>query len=195
MHLYHWTVLISLKLLIKSLTSAFNKNCTFMVSVALYCFGSSVSLLSDTSAQYAMETSPKGQRSLLVSQRALFWGLCFLQCISLTYHQTSIVALGYLLMTFYCRFRQWTLYMIRKSRMTRAVSRNGSQCGRWNLTPRNAMCVSLKREPSLAKFYFCGKLLEYANSHPYLEVEIDNRLRWKENINHICNTANNVRLN
>ena len=54
------------------------------------------------------------------------------------------------------------------------------------------MWVSFKREPPLAKFYFCDKILENVNSHPYLGVEIDNRLRWKEHINHICNIANRM---
>ena len=35
-------------------------------------------------------------------------------------------------------------------------------------------------EPPLAKFYFYGKFLENVKSHPYLGVEIDNRLRWKD---------------
>ena len=48
------------------------------------------------------------------------------------------------------------------------------------------------RKPPLAKSYFCGKILENVNSHPYFGVEIDDRLRLKEHINHICNTANKM---
>ena len=51
-------------------------------------------------------------------------------------------------------------------------------------------CVSFKWEPPLAKFYFCGKFLENVKSHPYLGVEIDNRLRWKDHVNQISNATN-----
>lgn len=57
------------------------------------------------------------------------------------------------------------------------------------------MCVLFKCELFFVKFYFCGKFLEYVNFYLYLEVEIDNRFRWKENINYICNIVNNVRFN
>ena len=35
------------------------------------------------------------------------------------------------------------------------------------------MCVSLKREPPAAKFYFCGKFLENVESHQHIGVERD----------------------
>lgn len=56
------------------------------------------------------------------------------------------------------------------------------------------MCVLFKCELFFVKFYFCGKFLEYVNFYLYLGVEIDNRFRWKENINYIYNIVNNVKF-
>ena len=41
------------------------------------------------------------------------------------------------------------------------------------------MCVFLKREPAVEKFTSSGKFLENVESHPYLGVEIDNRLNGR----------------
>ena len=75
------------------------------------------------------------------------------------------------------------------------VLRNGSQCTwqvEFNATKCYTLCVSLKREPPVAEFYYCGKFLEHVESHSHLGVDGDNRLRWKDHVNQICTAANRM---
>lgn len=70
MHLYHWPFL------------DFSKpSDKFPLLLLRIRCGVRVSLLSDISVYYLIQPSPQGQRSCLVSHRALFWGPCFLICI------------------------------------------------------------------------------------------------------------------
>ena len=72
--------------------------------------------------------------------------------------------------------------IIKDSRMIYTVLRNGSPCGRWNfLTPRNViLCPSfLSGNHESKNFTSSGKFLEDVESHPYLGVEMDNRLNGR----------------
>lgn len=54
------------------------------------------------------------------------------------------------------------------------------------------MCISLKKNLPLRKYTFCGQVLENTDSHPYLGVQLDSRLRWKEHISNTTANANKI---
>ena len=56
----------------------------------------------------------------------------------------------------------------------------------------STMCISLKREPPFRRYTFCSRLLDCVDSHPYLGVQLDNKLRWKEHIQIVTSKANKM---
>ena len=40
------------------------------------------------------------------------------------------------------------------------------------------ICFASKRDPPKQEYVFCGKILEEVESHPYLGVALDDKMRW-----------------
>ena len=47
------------------------------------------------------------------------------------------------------------------------------------------MCTSLKKDPPHRTYMFCNTTLAYADTHPYLGVTLDKKLRWNRHIHEI----------
>jgi hypothetical protein len=62
------------------------------------------------------------------------------------------------------------------------MSFNPSKC--------STMRISYKKDPPTSTFTFCGQELEQVESHPYLGVEIDNKMTWSTHIKNTINKAN-----
>jgi hypothetical protein len=56
----------------------------------------------------------------------------------------------------------------------------------------STMQISYKKEPPTHSFTFCGQNLQRVDSHPYLGVEIDNKLTWSTHIKNTVKKANKV---
>ena len=56
----------------------------------------------------------------------------------------------------------------------------------------STMCISLKKDPPLREYTFCGQVLDNVDSHPYLGVQLDSKLRWKEHIENTTANANKI---
>jgi hypothetical protein len=41
------------------------------------------------------------------------------------------------------------------------------------------MCISLKKNVPLRRYTFCGEVLNNVDSHPYMGLQLDAKLRWK----------------
>ena len=54
------------------------------------------------------------------------------------------------------------------------------------------MCFTTKRDPPKREYVFCGQILEEVESHPYLGVVLDNKMRWSPHIETITSRANKV---
>lgn len=54
------------------------------------------------------------------------------------------------------------------------------------------MCISLKKELPLREYTFCGQVLDNVDSHPYLGVQLDSKLRWKEHNENTTSKANKI---
>ena len=54
------------------------------------------------------------------------------------------------------------------------------------------MKIDSKKCPSERSYTFCGQPLQEATSHPYLGVEIDNKLRWDVHYKKMTAKANKV---
>ena len=42
------------------------------------------------------------------------------------------------------------------------------------------ICFASKRDPPKQEYVFCGKILEEVESHPYLGVALDDKMRCKK---------------
>ena len=51
------------------------------------------------------------------------------------------------------------------------------------------MCITLKKNLPPVNFRFCGQVLENVTSHPYLGVQFDSKLYWKEHIEFVVKGA------
>ena len=67
---------------------------------------------------------------------------------------------------------------------------------KWQMNFNPSKChiltISSKKEYKSPNFTLCNQTLKHVNSHPYLGVEIDSKLRWNNHINNISNKANSV---
>ena len=54
----------------------------------------------------------------------------------------------------------------------------------------SSMCITLKKYLPPINFRFCGQILENVTSHPYLCVQLDSKLCWKEHIEFVVKSAN-----
>ena len=54
------------------------------------------------------------------------------------------------------------------------------------------MCITLKKYLPPINFRFCGQILENVTSHPYLGVQLDSKLCWKEHIEFVVKSANKI---
>ena len=54
------------------------------------------------------------------------------------------------------------------------------------------MCITLKKNLPPMNFRFCGQVLENVTSHPYLGVQFDSKLCWKEHIKFVVKGANTI---
>ena len=54
------------------------------------------------------------------------------------------------------------------------------------------MCFSTRSDPPKRENIFCGEILEEVESHPYLGVVLDNKMRCSPHIEIITSRANNV---
>ena len=64
------------------------------------------------------------------------------------------------------------------------MSFNPSKC--------SVMEISHKRDPPHREYTFCGKILDQPSSHPYLGVQLDNKLNWGEHITNNISKANRI---
>ena len=55
-----------------------------------------------------------------------------------------------------------------------------------------SMCITLKKYLPPINFRFCGQILENVTSHPYLGVQLDSKLCWKEHIEFVVKSANKI---
>ena len=55
-----------------------------------------------------------------------------------------------------------------------SVDGNPSKC--------KIMCFTTKKDPPKREYVFCGEILEEVDSHPYLGVVLDNKIRWSQPI-------------
>ena len=51
------------------------------------------------------------------------------------------------------------------------------------------MCFTTKKDPPRRKYVFCGEILEEVDSHPYLGVLLDNKMRWSPHVKVISSRA------
>lgn len=54
------------------------------------------------------------------------------------------------------------------------------------------MKISNKQKPPDRQYTFCGKKLQVVDSHPYLGIEIDNKISWKPHRQNTVAKANHV---
>ena len=54
------------------------------------------------------------------------------------------------------------------------------------------MCFSTKQNPPKQEYVFCGQILEQLESHPYLGVVLDQKMRWSPHIRSVTSKANSV---
>ena len=62
----------------------------------------------------------------------------------------------------------------------------------FNPSKPNIMCFPTRRDPPKREYVFCGEILEEVESHPYLGVMLDNKMRWSPHIEIITSRANDV---
>ena len=62
----------------------------------------------------------------------------------------------------------------------------------FNPKESSTMCITLKKYLPPINFRFCGQILENVTSHPYLGVQLDSKLCWKEHIEFVVKTANKI---
>ena len=62
----------------------------------------------------------------------------------------------------------------------------------FNPTKCKIMCFSTKRNPPKREYVFCGQILEQVESHPYLGVVLDQKMRWSPHIRSVTSKANSV---
>ena len=62
----------------------------------------------------------------------------------------------------------------------------------FNATKCFIMKITNKKDPPTTKFSFCGQTLTEVTSHPYLGVEIVNRLKWDIHINNTIKKASKI---
>ncbi len=67
---------------------------------------------------------------------------------------------------------------------------------RWQMSFNPSKCsilqISTKRKPPTKPITFCGQHLEEVKSHPYLGVQLDNNISWKEHIKNTTTKAGKV---
>ncbi|XP_041466442.1 uncharacterized protein LOC121416970 [Lytechinus variegatus] len=73
------------------------------------------------------------------------------------------------------------LRLLEKWQSTWKMSFNPSKC--------TVLAVSKKKSPPLRDYIFCGQVLEKTTSHPYLGVQLDNKLTWREQVDKTANKA------
>ena len=65
---------------------------------------------------------------------------------------------------------------------------------RWKMSFNPSKCstmrISYRKNPPTSQFIFCGQELQQVDSHPYLGVEIDNKMTWSVHIKNVINKAN-----
>ena len=54
------------------------------------------------------------------------------------------------------------------------------------------ICLTTKRDPPKREYVFRAEILEEVESHPYLGVVLDNKMRWSSYIGVITSRANDV---
>ena len=67
---------------------------------------------------------------------------------------------------------------------------------KWQMNFNPSKCYILninnKKQHTPYNFSLCNKILENVSNHPYLGVEIDNKLRWDKHINKVTKKANSI---
>ena len=54
------------------------------------------------------------------------------------------------------------------------------------------MCITLQKNLPPINVRFCGQILENVTSHPYLAVQLDSKLCWKEHFEFVVKGANKI---
>ena len=54
------------------------------------------------------------------------------------------------------------------------------------------MCITTKKNVIKKQRVFCGQILEEVDSHPYLGVLFDNKMKWSSHISNISRRANGI---
>ena len=62
----------------------------------------------------------------------------------------------------------------------------------FNPTKCFLMCISLKKDPPHRTYMFCNTALAYVDTHPYLGVTLDKKLRWNHHIHEISSKATKI---
>ncbi|XP_072030509.1 LOW QUALITY PROTEIN: uncharacterized protein [Amphiura filiformis] len=60
----------------------------------------------------------------------------------------------------------------------------------FNPTKCSIMEISHKKQPPHRDYIFCGQKLQVPNSHPYLGVQLDDKLNWAEQVDNTVKKAN-----
>jgi len=62
----------------------------------------------------------------------------------------------------------------------------------FNPSKGKIMCFSTKRDPPKREYVYGGQIVEEVDSHPYLGVVLDNKMRCPPHIDEISSSANKV---